>query len=28
MLNERIALVDDVEPPKDASLETGAKLET
>merc|ERR1712078_785125 len=27
MLNDRIALVDDVEPPKDASLETGAKLE-
>merc|ERR1719428_88479 len=28
MLNEKIALVDDVEPPKDAKLETGAKLET
>jgi len=28
MLNERIALVDDVEPPKDSKLETGAKLET
>merc|ERR1719159_1969825 len=28
MLNDRIALVDDVEPPKDKSLETGAKLET
>jgi len=28
MLNERIALVDDVEPPKDATKETGAKLET
>jgi len=27
MLNERIALVDDVEPPKDSTLETGAKLE-
>jgi len=26
MLNERIALVDDVEPPKDSSLETDAKL--
>merc|ERR1719326_2744598 len=28
MLNERIALVDDVEPPKDSKAETGAKLET
>jgi hypothetical protein len=28
MLNDRIALVDDVEPPKDATLESGAKLET
>jgi hypothetical protein len=27
MLNDRIALVDDVEPPKDANLETGTKLE-
>merc|ERR550514_1246396 len=27
MLNDRIALVDDVEPPKDAKAETGAKLE-
>merc|ERR1719482_113090 len=27
MLNDRIALVDDVEPPKDSKLETGAKLE-
>merc|ERR1711977_241674 len=27
MLNDRIALVDDVEPPKDKSRETGAKLE-
>jgi len=26
MLNDRIALVDDVEPPKDSSLETDAKL--
>jgi hypothetical protein len=28
MLNDRIALVDDVEPPKDKNLETGARLET
>jgi Na+/proline symporter len=28
MLNDRIALVDDVEPPKDATLESDAKLET
>merc|ERR1719201_1757086 len=28
MLNDRIALVDDVEPPKDSKAETGAKLET
>merc|ERR1719460_616862 len=27
MLNDRIALVDDVEPPKDSKLETGARLE-
>merc|ERR1719217_1694914 len=27
MLNDRIALVDDVEPPKDSTLETDAKLE-
>merc|ERR1712072_813832 len=27
MLNEKIALVDDVEPPKDAKLETGVQLE-
>merc|ERR1719375_1694901 len=27
MLNDRIALVDDVEPPKDSALETDAKLE-
>merc|ERR1719161_3245665 len=27
MLNERIALVDDVEPPKDATKETGMQLE-
>merc|ERR1719364_398817 len=27
MLNDRIALVDDVEPPKDANLETDQKLE-
>jgi Na+/proline symporter len=28
MLNDRIALVDDVEPPKDSALENDAKLET
>jgi hypothetical protein len=27
MLNDRIALVDDVEPPKDSKMETGARLE-